>query len=77
MAGARRKQRVGRIDLDRIVRRDEGSEHGEREPGKHQRPAEDHAGVASREVADRARPIGLRYAEDDGEGGFAHAVAAS
>src|SRR5207302_1586857 len=24
MAGARRKQRVGRIDLDRIVRRDEG-----------------------------------------------------
>src|SRR5205823_5081778 len=26
MAGARRKQRVGRIDLDRIVRRDEGSE---------------------------------------------------
>src|SRR5437870_2679797 len=49
----------------------------EREPGKHQRPAEDHARVTSREVADRARAIGLRYAEDDGKGGFAHAVAAS
>src|SRR6266550_2104092 len=75
MNEARRAECLQDVHFYRVVRGDDRCERGEEQPRQDERSANDHSWIATREVPDRAGPIGARDVQRDRDRRPAHAVA--